>query len=128
MYSGVENDLQAIVAQAEASQAEISNRSDWDQAKASILGPKGSLTQASKLIGTLPREEKPAFGQALNQAKKQIEALFADSLTKIEEQADLLGVQLQPPPRGEVHLLAPSTKTALIGQTFQTLERHTAAG
>ena len=47
---------------------------------------------------------------------------------QLEEQADLLGVQLQPPPRGEVHLLAPSTKTALIGQTFQTLERHTAAG
>jgi phenylalanyl-tRNA synthetase alpha chain len=85
----VENDLQAIVAQAEASQADISNRSDWDQAKASILGPKGTLTQASKLIGTLPREEKPAFGQALNQAKKQVEALFSASLSRIEEQADL---------------------------------------
>jgi len=67
---GVENDLQAIVSQAEACQANISNRSDWDQAKAIILGPKGSLTQASKLIGKLPREEKPAFGQPLNQAKK----------------------------------------------------------
>ena len=85
----MENDLQAIVAQAEASQANISSRSDWDQAKAAILGPKGSLTQASKLIGQLPREEKPAFGQALNKAKKEIEALFAASLSKIEEQADL---------------------------------------
>ena len=85
----MENDLQAIVAQAEASQASISSRSDWDQAKAAILGPKGSLTQASKLIGQLPREEKPAFGQALNQAKKQIESLFAGSLSKIEQQADL---------------------------------------
>lgn len=85
----MENDLQAIVSQAEASQANISNRSDWDQAKAVILGPKGSLTQASKLIGKLPREEKPAFGQALNQAKKQVEALFATSLSRIEEQADL---------------------------------------
>jgi len=66
----VEKDLQAIVAQAEARQAAISNRSDWDQVKASILGPNGSLTQASKKIGTLPKEEKPAFGQALNQAKK----------------------------------------------------------
>ena len=74
---GVENDLQAIVAQAEASQAEISTRSDWDQAKAAILGPKGTLTQASKLIGQLPREEKPAFGQALNKAKKEVEAFNA---------------------------------------------------
>ena len=85
----MEKDLQAIVAQAEARQAAISNRSDWDQVKASILGPNGSLTQASKKIGTLPKEEKPAFGQALNQAKKQIESLFATSLAKIEEQSDL---------------------------------------
>ena len=88
----MENDLQAIVSQAEASQAKISNRSDWGQAKAIILGPKGSLTQASKLIGKLPREEKPAFGQALNQAKKQVEALFATSLSRIEEQADLIAL------------------------------------
>ena len=88
----MENDLQAIVSQAEASQANISNRSDWDQAKALILGPKGSLTQASKLIGKLLREEKPAFGQALNQAKKQVEALFATSLSRIEEQADLIAL------------------------------------
>ena len=88
----MENDLQAIVSQAEASQASISNRSDWDQAKAVILGPKGSLTQASKLNGKLPREEKPAFGQALNQAKKQVEALFATSLSRIEEQADLIAL------------------------------------
>ena len=70
----MEKDLQAIIAQAEACQADISTRSDWDQVKASILGPKGSLTQASKLIGQLPKEEKPAFGQALNKAKKQVEA------------------------------------------------------
>lgn len=88
----MENDLQAIVSQAEASQANISNRSDWDQEKALILGPNGSLTQASKLIGKLPREEKPAFGQALNQAKKQVEALFATSLSRIEEQADLIAL------------------------------------
>ncbi len=88
----MENDLQAIVSQAEASQASISNRSDWDQAKAVILGPNGSLTQASKLIGKLPREEKPAFGQALNRAKKQVEALFATTLSRIEEQADLIAL------------------------------------
>ena len=85
----MENDLLAIVAQAEASQASISSRSDWEQAKAAILGPKGALTQASKLIGKLPNEEKPAFGQALNKVKKEIEALFASSLSKIEEQSDL---------------------------------------
>jgi AraC-like DNA-binding protein len=47
---------------------------------------------------------------------------------QLDEHADLLGIRLQPPPRGEVHLLAPSTKTGLIGPTFETLARHSAAG
>ncbi len=88
----MENDLQAIVAQTETSLKSVSSRADWEQAKASVLGPNGSLTLAAKGIGKLPNEEKPAFGQALNQAKKQVEQLFADSLCVLEEQADLVSL------------------------------------
>ena len=94
----MENDLQAIVTQAEASLRSVHSRSDWEQAKASVLGPNGSLTQAAKGIGKLPKEEKPAFGQALNRAKKQAEQLFADALSVLEEKADLesLGEKVDP--------------------------------
>ena len=61
--------------------------------RVSILGPKGTLTQASKLIGHHKGKKKPAFGQALNKAKKVVEALFAASLSKIEEQADLAALE-----------------------------------
>ena len=57
----MEKDLQAIVAQAEASLQSIASRADWEQAKASVLGPNGALTQAAKGIADLPKEEKPAF-------------------------------------------------------------------
>ena len=79
----MENDLQAIVAQAETILKTVSSRADWEQAKATILGPNGSLTQAAKGIGQLTKEERPAFGQALNQAKKKVEGFFKTSNVSI---------------------------------------------
>ena len=94
----MENDLQAIVVQAETIIAQVASQSDWEQAKASILGPNGSLTQAAKGIGKLSKEERPSFGQALNQTKKKVESLFKSSLEEIENQADLesLGKKIDP--------------------------------
>ena len=94
----MEKDLQAIVAQAEASLQSIASRADWEQAKASVLGPNGGLTQAAKGIADLPKEEKPAFGQALNQAKGRIEELFGNALAALDERADLesLGEKVDP--------------------------------
>ncbi len=43
------------------------------------LGRKGgALGEAMKLLGTLPREERPAYGQAANEVKVALEAAFAD--------------------------------------------------
>ena len=94
----MENDLQAIVAQAETILKTVSSRADWEQAKATILGPNGSLTRAAKGIGQLTKEERPAFGQALNQAKKKVEGFFKTSNESIEAQADLasLGEKADP--------------------------------
>ena len=36
------------------------------------VGKKGEITQLSKLIGTLPGQERRAFGQAVNAAKKAV--------------------------------------------------------
>ena len=94
----MENDLQAIVAQTETILESVNSRSEWEQAKASISGPNGVLTQAAKNMGSLAKEDRPAFGQALNQAKQRIEELFKNSLEGIEEQADLrsLGEKIDP--------------------------------
>ena len=85
----MENDLQAIVIQSETILSKATTRADWEQAKASILGPNGSLTRIAKDIGKLPKEDRPAFGQALNQTKKQVESLFKSALDEIEAKADL---------------------------------------
>ena len=94
----MENDLQAIVAETETRISNLSSRSDWEQAKAVILGPNGNLTKAAKQIGNLSKEDRPAFGQAINQTKKKVEALFKSALDEIENQADLasLGTGIDP--------------------------------
>ncbi len=88
----MEQDLQAIVAETVRKLETVDNRSDWECLKATVLGPNGSLTQISKGIGTLSKDDRPAFGQALNQTKKQIEAGFKDCLILIEGKADILAL------------------------------------
>ena len=91
-------DLQKIIADAEASIANVSNKPQWEQVKATFLGPNGSLTQFAKGIATVPKEDRPAFGKSLNQAKGQVESLFQKSLIAIEELEDLksLGDRIDP--------------------------------
>ena len=88
----MEQDLQAIVVETVRKLEAVTNRSDWDNLKATVLGPNGNLTQIAKGIGSLAKEDRPAFGQALNRAKKEIESGFKDSLSLIEGKADLLAL------------------------------------
>ena len=88
----MEQDLQAIVVETVRKLEAVTNRSDWDNLKATVLGPNGNLTQIAKGIGNLAKEDRPAFGQALNRAKKEIESGFKDSLSLIEGKADLLAL------------------------------------
>ncbi len=44
--------------------------------KVKYLGKQGSLTQMMKLMGKLPKEERPKFGQMVNVAKKELQAVY----------------------------------------------------
>lgn len=90
--------LQKIVADAGKSLADVSSKPDWEQTKATFLGPNGCLTQFARGIGAVPKQERPAFGKALNQAKGEVEWLFQKRLSEIEEMEDLksLGERIDP--------------------------------
>ena len=49
-----------------------------EQARVSYLGANGKFTALMKQLGTLPKEEKPAAGKAINGAKVELEAALAD--------------------------------------------------
>jgi len=75
------------------------------------LGRKGRVSELMKLIGTLPKEERPAFGQAANELKRTLQAAFEERKATLERQAlaaelaaEGLDVTLPGRPLGPGHL------------------------
>ena len=112
----MEEQLQAILAETEGSLNSVEARPELDQLKASVLGSNGKLTALMKGIGSLPQKERPAFGQAVNKAKKCLEELFKQAVSRVEstEDSSSLGEPIDvtlPPPGDYIGGLHPLTQT-----------------
>ena len=59
-----------------------------DQVRVRYLGKSGELTALLKQLGTLPKEERPAAGQLINQAKDEVQQAM-DGRKSVLEQAAL---------------------------------------
>jgi phenylalanyl-tRNA synthetase alpha chain len=77
--------LTAIEHDAQAALQGVAKRPDWEAVKGRFLGPQGRFTLALKEMASVPVHEKPARGKALNATKQQLEQLFDQALTAIEE-------------------------------------------
>jgi len=82
--------------------------SDWNRR---YLGKKGALTLLLRSVGELPKEERPAFGRAANEAKSKLEAAYQareQVLRQAEMERELeqgaLDVTLPGRPTGPGHL------------------------
>jgi phenylalanyl-tRNA synthetase alpha chain len=60
-----------------------------DQAKGRWLGAHGQFTALMKQLGTLPKEEKPGAGKAINAAKIELEAALGRRRSDLELRAAL---------------------------------------
>ncbi len=78
------NKLQELEKEALAKIAAVENGGELNDLRVYYLGKKGEITNISKEMATLPAEEKPLFGQALNQAKVAIEEAIAHAMAQIE--------------------------------------------
>jgi len=74
---------QAALAEFRAAQ----NLAALEQIKGAYLGGAGKFTALMKQLGTLPKEERPAAGKAINQAKAELEAVLAACRTELELKA-----------------------------------------
>ena len=82
--------------------AQASDRRGVEDARVAILGKKGELTLAQTGMKNVPREEKPAVGQLLNEARKAITEALDAKLEEVQAQADkaaVAGVDLTLPAR-----------------------------
>ena len=100
-------DLNNLLEQASRLVNEAADVAALDAVRVAYLGKKGELTAQLKSLGRLPAEERPAAGQAINQAKSQVQewiearmSTLADAAISSRLQSETVDVTL--PGRGRV--------------------------
>jgi len=63
-----------------------SSLKELDEIRVRYLGKKGEITTLLKGLGTLSAEERPAAGQTVNRARKEIEELLAEKKKVVQNQ------------------------------------------
>ena len=82
-----------------------------EKARVEFLGAKGRLTELTRSLGNLPKEERPAAGQAANKAKEEISQAYKKALAALSQAkapAQALDVTLpgRKPAQGHRHLIS----------------------
>ncbi len=79
--------LETLLAEAKQSIAQATDIAALEALRVQYLGKKGLLTERLKALGSLPADERPAAGQAINRAKQALAAELQTRKAVLEEQA-----------------------------------------
>jgi len=109
--------LEDLIERARAAIAASQDLAALDQVRVAFLGKKGELTTQLKELGSLPKDERPAAGEAINKAKQAVQQTLNDRRAALESaqlaqqlQANAIDVSL--PGRGQpIGGLHPVTRT-----------------
>ncbi|MDJ0928124.1 MAG: phenylalanine--tRNA ligase subunit alpha [Gammaproteobacteria bacterium] len=99
-------DLDELVSRARAAVQDSADLQALDAVRVQFLGKKGELTQRLKRLGSLPADERPAAGQAINRAKQALQQDLQLHRARLEAE-QLRGelaagaVDMTLPPRGQ---------------------------
>ena len=85
--------LDTIQVNALAAIAAAEDERSLEEARITFLGKKGSLTSASAGMKDLPKEEKPAMGQALNEVRQVIQESLEQKKTELQAAIDAASVK-----------------------------------
>lgn len=91
----MKDQLSTLVASAQTVLAGLKTRPEFEAAKARFVGPNGELTALMKQMGTVPKEERPALGKLINEAKVRLQVELDAALARIAEAE--LNARLGPP-------------------------------
>src|SRR5262245_42401849 len=83
------NDIEPLKQAALAELKAAPDLAALDQAKVACLGTHGRFTALMKQLGSLPKEERPAAGKLINQAKTELEAALTTRREELELKAAL---------------------------------------
>jgi len=77
--------ISKIITKAQKAVAKANDLKDLDDARVLYLGKKGELTALLKGLGKLSKEERPVMGEAINEAKVEIQKLIESRKGELEE-------------------------------------------
>ncbi len=80
-------ELDALVIRAEQEIAAADQLATLERLRVGYLGKKGVLTAQMKKLGSLPPEERPRVGQAINQAKQRVTKALEERRRLLEQEA-----------------------------------------
>ena len=131
----MQNELNQLVSDAEKAINNAADLKSLDDIRVTYLGKKGSITERMKMLGKLPKEEKPAAGQAINVAKQAVQKSLEarkETLNNAELEAKLASqtIDVTLPGRGQqAGGLHPVTRTMeRIEELFSQMGFEVATG
>ena len=77
--------ITAILAKAQPELAVLKTRAEFEAAKARYVGPNGEFTALMKQMGTVPKEERPAMGKLINEAKSRLAVQLDATLQRLTD-------------------------------------------
>lgn len=80
-------DLDTLLSDAKSLIASADSLDAIETVRVELLGKKGRLTSALKAVGQLPKEEKPAAGQAVNRVKQTVQGLLDEQHAVLDNAA-----------------------------------------
>lgn len=87
MDSESNSELSQLASEAGVGVDAAANLAQLDEVRVRYLGKSGLLTAQLKQLGKLPKEQRPAAGQAINQAKQALQASIESRRSELEQQA-----------------------------------------
>ncbi len=130
----IKENLREIKEQLCAELGTVDSVQSLEMLRVKVLGKKGSLTALLRGMGQLPPEERPQFGQLINEAREELTALLDEKLTTLaarerEEKLRLEAIDVTEPrdlPEiGSVHPMTRVLSKALdcfVGLGFEVVE------
>lgn len=93
--SYLKEEVRRIEGQALAELEKAESLEELQEIKVRVLGKKGSLTAMLKRMGSLSPEERPVFGQVVNETRDRLEQAWAEAAQSLEEQALALRLEAE---------------------------------
>src|SRR2546423_7111042 len=75
--------IESVSRQADADLSAVKNAAELEQFRIKYLGSKGQIKGLMKLLGQVPKEQKPAIGQKVNALQDRVSVAFESRKTHL---------------------------------------------